>query len=224
MKVKLSNNAWAVMAFGISLSFYACGGDTGKSESTSTDQTEEHAGTEHDMTASGSNNKMMDLMHENMTAMQKMEMTGDLDHDFAMMMAMHHEGALSMAQEQADNGQDTMLVNMARKTLSTQKEEQDRLQNFVDGHKPVPGDKAASMKLMSSMESSMAGMDHKQKGTTDHHFATLMVMHHQSGIDMAKAYLPGAKVPELRAMAQKIIADQQREKEQLDDWLQSNKQ
>ncbi|AMM50733.1 MULTISPECIES: DUF305 domain-containing protein [Hymenobacteraceae] len=223
MKINLLNNKCAVLAFGISLSLFACSGNTEKAESTSAAQTEEHSGSGHGMPASGSN-RMMDLMHGNMAAMQKMEMTGDLDHDFARMMAIHHAGALSMAQEQADNGQDTMLVNMARKTLASQKEEQDKLHKFVDSHKPVSGDKAGSMRLLGSMESSMAGMEHAKGGTTDHDFAALMGIHHQSGIDMAKAYLPGAKSPELRAMAQKIIVDQQREKQQMDTWLEENKQ
>jgi uncharacterized protein (DUF305 family) len=118
-----------------------------------------------------------------------------------MMMATHHKGALDMAQEEVDNGQDTMLVNMARKTLSAQKEEQDKLKRFTDSHQPATADTASSMKLIKSMEATMANMVQNMKGTTDQHFASLMGMHHQSRMDLAKAYLPNAKVPELKAMA-----------------------
>ena len=216
------NIKWTALACGIALLFNACSQNSSKTETTETGKAEDHSG--HDMAAGSSNNKMMDLMHENMSAMQGMKMTGDVDHDFARMMATHHEGALAMAQEEADNGKDTMLINMAKKTLSTQKEEQDKLRKFTDSHEPVAKDTAASMKLMQPMKAMMAGMDHSMKGTTDHHFASLMGMHHQSGIDMAKAYLPNAKVPEIKAMAQKIIDDQQKEKQQLDTWLQGHPQ
>ncbi len=67
-------------------------------------------------------------------------------------------------------------------------------------------------------------MNHNMAGTTDHHFASLMSMHHQSGIDMVKAYLPQAKEPEIKAMAQKIMDEQQKEKQELDAWLQKHPQ
>ncbi|QNF31278.1 DUF305 domain-containing protein (plasmid) [Adhaeribacter swui] len=209
---------WSTWICGLVMIFTACNQNASKTETTDTEQTEDHSG--HDMETSSTNNKMMDLMHQNMMAMQEMKMMGDVDHDFAQMMATHHEGALAMAQEEADNGKDTMLVNMAKKTLTAQKEEQNKLKNFTDSHEPVTKDTASSMKLMQPMKAMIAGMDHNMKGTTDHHFASLMSMHHQSGINMAKAYLPHAKIPELKTMAQKIIDDQQKEKQQLDSWLQ----
>ncbi|GEO07304.1 MULTISPECIES: DUF305 domain-containing protein [Adhaeribacter] len=222
MKTKKSNWNLAIWLCSATLFFSACNQNSGKTETATTEQTGDHAG--HDMAAGSSNNKMMDLMHENMTAMQEMKMTGDVDHDFAQMMAIHHEGALTMAQEEVDNGQDSMLVNMAKQTLSAQKEEQEKLQKFVSSHQPAAADTAASMKLMQPMKTMMTSMDHNMKGTTDHHFASLMSMHHQSAIDMANAYLPNAKVPEIKAMAQKIIKDQEKEIQQLDTWLQAHPQ
>ena len=222
MKKLKMNVSWTTWACGVVLLFSACSQNSGKSETAATEQTEDHAG--HDMVAGSAHNKMMDLMHENMTAMQQMKMTGDVDHDFAQIMAIHHEGALTMAQEEIDNGQDSMLVNMAKKTLSAQKEEQEKLQKFISSHQSGAADTAASMKLMQPMETMMTSMDHNMKGTTDHHFASLMRMHHQSGVDMANAYLPNAKVPEIKAMAQKIIKDQEKEIQQLDTWLQEHPQ
>ncbi|QMU26538.1 DUF305 domain-containing protein (plasmid) [Adhaeribacter radiodurans] len=216
-----ANVKWSAWICGLVIAFTACNQSASKTETAATNKTEDHSG--HNMEAS-SNNKMVDLMHQNMMAMQEMKMTGDVDHDFAQMMATHLDGALAMAQEEADNGKDTMLVNMAKRTLTAQKEEQDRLKSFTDSHEPVTKDTASSMKLMQPMKAMMAGMDHNMKGTTDHHFASLMSMHHQSGIDMAKAYLPQAKIPELKTMAQKIIDDQQKEKQQLDSWLQEQPQ
>ncbi|MFB9865609.1 DUF305 domain-containing protein [Rufibacter immobilis] len=217
MKTNLANHKRVFIFFCVSLFLSACNQESGQSEkATGSERTEDHSA--HDMQASGSNT-MMKLMHQNMTAMHEAKMTGDLDRDFAALMALHHEGALEMAQEEAENGQDTMLVNMAKNTLATQKKEQEQLQKYAESLQSVAGDTAASMKLMQSMEAAMADMDHATAGTTDQQFAKLMGMHHQSGIDMAKAYLAGAKAPEIRKMAQKIIDEQQNEKQKLDNWL-----
>lgn len=56
-------------------------------------------------------------------------------------------------------------------------------------------------------------------GDTDKDFATMMRMHHQQAVDMAKAELQHGKSPELKALAQKIVKDQQKEIAELDQWL-----
>lgn len=76
-------------------------------------------------------------------------------------------------------------------------------------------------------ESMMAGMQKMQgmqpTGDTDKDFAMMMRMHHQQAVDMAKAEVQHGKSPELKAMAQKMIKDQQKEIGQLDQWLAKNK-
>jgi len=62
---------------------------------------------------------------------------------------------------------------------------------------------------MDTMMSSMHGM--KSMGNPDMDFSMMMIPHHQSAIDMAKVQLKYGKDPEMRALAEKIIADQERE-------------
>ena len=52
-----------------------------------------------------------------------MKMSGDVDKDFAMMMKMHHQGALTMAQAELDKGKDPKMQEMARKIIDSQKKE-----------------------------------------------------------------------------------------------------
>jgi uncharacterized protein (DUF305 family) len=76
-------------------------------------------------------------------------------------------------------------------------------------------------------ESMMAGMQKMQgmqpTGDTDKDFAMMMRMHHQQAVEMAKAEVQHGKSPELKAMAQKMIKDQQKEIGQLDKWLAKHK-
>jgi uncharacterized protein (DUF305 family) len=56
----------------------------------------------------------------------------------------------------------------------------------------------------------------KPIGNTDHDFAHMMITHHQGAIDMSEIELRDGKDATLRAMAEKIIADQKKEIAELD--------
>ena len=57
-------------------------------------------------------------------------------------------------------------------------------------------------------------------GNADKDFALMMAVHHEGSIEMAELYLKKGKSKRLREMAGKSIKDQQRETEQLRQWLQ----
>ena len=63
------------------------------------------------------------------------------------------------------------------------------------------------------------GMDMPMTGDPDVDFARMMIPHHQGAIDMARVQLEKGRDPQLRQMAQEIIADQEREIGILRDWL-----
>lgn len=222
MKNYLFDLKLPVVLLGACLIFGACSKE--KTTETTTTTTEETMDMDMDDdmdrdTMKAGSNEVMDKMHDHMESMRKIKLTGDPDNDFALLMAEHHKGGIEMAEEQVDEGTDTMLVNMAKRMITMQKDEREKLDDFAEDHKPASRDTSATMKLMQPMKDMMAKMDHSKTGTTDYHFASLMSMHHQSGIDMVDAYLKQAKVPAMRTMAQKIKDDQQKDKKKLDAWL-----
>jgi uncharacterized protein (DUF305 family) len=74
--------------------------------------------------------------------------------------------------------------------------------------------------MSQSMKSGMDAMSRMpMSGDTDKDFAPMMKMHHQQAVDMAKVEVEHGKSPKLKAMARKIIKDQQQEILQLDAWL-----
>ena len=76
----------------------------------------------------------------------------------------------------------------------------------------------AYMDAMKKMDTDMAAMT--MTGKPGHDFAAMMIPHHQSAIDMAKAYLAsGDNNPELTKLANEIIAAQEKEIAFLKDWL-----
>lgn len=56
-------------------------------------------------------------------------------------------------------------------------------------------------------------------GNTDADFMRGMIPHHQGAIDMAKVELAHGKDPVARKMAEKVIADQEREIGEMKEWL-----
>jgi uncharacterized protein (DUF305 family) len=73
--------------------------------------------------------------------------------------------------------------------------------------------------LTASMEKMHAAMGSiEQSGDSDVDFVKLMIPHHQAAIDMAKAELLYGNDPEIRRLAQEIIADQQSEIELMKLW------
>jgi uncharacterized protein (DUF305 family) len=48
-------------------------------------------------------------------------------------------------------------------------------------------------------------------GNVDRDFVTMMIPHHQSAVDMARVYLESGRDPQLRRLAQNVIASQEAE-------------
>ena len=72
---------------------------------------------------SGASNEMHDVMMADTKRMEAMKMTGDPDHDFAMMMKMHHETAVAMAKIQLRDVKDPAMRAMAEKIVASQEKE-----------------------------------------------------------------------------------------------------
>jgi uncharacterized protein (DUF305 family) len=82
------------------------------------------SGTSHEhMEKGGGSHEMMDSMKTGMETMQNMEMSGDVDKDFAMMMKMHHQQALDMAKMELAHGKSPEMKAMAKKIMIAQKKE-----------------------------------------------------------------------------------------------------
>lgn len=63
---------------------------------------------------------MMTGMYDQMMGMKS---SGNADVDFAMMMKIHHQGAITMAQAQLNNGKDAQMRTMAKEIIRAQKKE-----------------------------------------------------------------------------------------------------
>lgn len=73
-------------------------------------------------------NASMAVMVRDMTAAP---MNGDVDHDFAVMMTPHHQGAINMAKAELSYGKDPVMRRLAQEILVDQQSEIDAMRLWL---------------------------------------------------------------------------------------------
>lgn len=169
------------------------------SATTATDLGNTTGSTSSSTTGNGSIKEAMDKMMQNM---QSMQMTGDPDHDFAMMMKMHHQGAIDMSNIELSKGTNANLKQVAQETINESQKDINDLNTFLGSHQPSKKSDFGQ-KQMDKMKSMNMGMD--MGSDVDKNFAMMMSMHHQAGIQMAKDYLKVATAEEAKKIANNTI-------------------
>lgn len=170
--------------------------------------------------SSRTKNPMMDAMDKSMLEMMQVKPTGNADYDFVASMKPHHAGAVVMAEELLKTTKNPELVKFANEVIAAQTSEINVFDKFLaSANKKADRDSTSFIKAnLASMKSMMKEMDGaKLNEDMDHDFIVLMIPHHQSAVDMAKAYLPFAKNAEIKNIAEAIIKSQTKEI----DWLKS---
>lgn len=80
------------------------------------------------------NMDMKSMMKDMNDQMSSMSMSGNPDVDFAMMMRIHHQGAIDMAQAELQAGKDPQMRKMATNVIKAQKKEIAELDRFLAKH------------------------------------------------------------------------------------------
>ncbi|MEU4424481.1 DUF305 domain-containing protein [Actinoplanes sp. NPDC024001] len=141
----------------------------------------------------------------------------DADVTFAQSMIPHHQQAVQMAAMAGGRAADSEVKALAGKIQQAQQPEIDTMTAWLTAWgKPAPmpsmgsGMEHGSMPGMMS-DADMATLMDAKGAAFDKHFLTMMVSHHEGAIDMAQQEVEQGSNPEAKALAQKIITDQQAE-------------
>lgn len=78
---------------------------------------------------------MRSAMMSGMDEMQKVQPTGDIDRDFALMMRVHHQQAVTMAEALLERGKSPELKTMARGIIDAQRKEITQFDQWLAQHK-----------------------------------------------------------------------------------------
>jgi uncharacterized protein (DUF305 family) len=84
---------------------------------------------------------------------------------------------------------------------------------------PIASEPLSTRAFKAANERMHRDMAIRYTGNADRDFATSMIAHHQGAIDMAKAELQHGSDPEIRKLAQDVIAAQEKEIALMKTWL-----
>ncbi len=189
-------------------------------------------------TATDAGAKQMDhgsMQHGGMSHSASMELgPADAEYDLRFIDAMipHHRGAIDMANEALQKSKRTEIKSLAQNIIKAQnREENELMRKWRKAWYPNAGD--TSIAYNSQMGHSMP-MSAEQKNSMmmkmdlgaaddqfDLRFLNAMIPHHEGAVMMAKDALNKAKHPELKQLANEIIASQQTEINQMKQWKQA---
>jgi uncharacterized protein (DUF305 family) len=96
------------------------------------------------------------------------------------------------------------------------------MQKKMEAMMPKEGDAPSTKGLKEAHMKMMMAAPSDFSGKPDVDFVRQMIPHHQGAIDMAKVELAHGKDKKIRAMAQQIIKDQEREISEMQAWLRKN--
>ncbi|WP_224996046.1 DUF305 domain-containing protein [Cesiribacter sp. SM1] len=166
----------------------------------------------------------------------------NVDQSFAQLMIYHHQGAINMAHQVMQSGDNAEISNRARQMITTKQQEIDRLQQFAANSAgtttqqmgttgttgasgTVTGTTSAEPKeqLKNATEGTMGQLlQENLNGDADHDFAHIMILHHQDAIEMAEVEMQFGENPEVKAIAEQIIQNNRQQIQELDAWRTSN--
>lgn len=167
-------------------------------------------------------NTMPNIMNGMMKRMHAMEPSGNNDIDFAAMMLEHHRGAVQMAGLELREGTDTSMKQFAKGVIEAQEKEIAFMTEFIAKHnRESSPDAAAFQKALQGSMQAMMNSPVQVYNQTDRDFATQMIPHHQSAVDMAKVYIQYGKNDPLLKLCRDIISSQSEEIRWLSNWLEN---
>lgn len=128
------------------------------------------------------------------------------DRAFVDEMVPHHQAAVDMAKIAQERGESEFVKTLADDIVAGQTEEITTLRRIAPSLRDV---KPASLGGMSMMNMDMDML--RTAKPFDRAFMEMMIPHHQSAIEMARAEVERGENPELKTLAEAIITEQERE-------------
>ncbi len=162
-------------------------------------------------------------------AMPTTDPKAPFDQQFIDMMVPHHMAAVEMAKIAQTRAEHPEIKTLANAIIASQDTEIGQMKGYrkawygsdatppMDKMPMLAGMSDASMTSMMNMMKDMDGL--KTATPFDKAFITAMLPHHRSAVEAAKLAQQKATKPEIKTLAGSIIADQQREIDQMNGWM-----
>lgn len=149
---------------------------------------------------------------------------GCFDEDFARLMTVHHAGAQRLAAVEISQGKDSTLRELAQHVLKGHERDNHVLTLALTRQPPKGQEYRPSNTKNPFVRRITAALVPLRQlpptaGPLDTDFATLMQVHHQTGVALAQVELAFGKDAEVKDAARRIVRDEQAEIKQYQRWL-----
>lgn len=199
-----------------------------KTDTTSAAQTNNAENTHNAHAAhNASGSKIIDAMHAPMMA-QAFEKTKNIDVDFLVNMIPHHQGAIDSSKMLLETTTNETLKTLANNIIEAQEKEIKEFKALVDELKAKNTDYSdidtvafgnEAEKIMNDMMMEMSMIEITADNDID--FIRGMIPHHQAAVDTSKQILASTKDDKIKEIANRIIADQEKEIADMNNLLSS---
>ncbi|MFD3702891.1 DUF305 domain-containing protein [Nocardia sp. NPDC058658] len=138
----------------------------------------------------------------------------DADVTFLQMMYPHHAQAVEMAKMVPSHTQNQQLIALAAQVEQAQAPEMQQITDLLTGFgKPAPSATGHGGHDMPGMmtDAQMSSLQAADGADFDEQWLEMMIAHHEGAVGMAQTELNSGVNPASRALATKIIADQESE-------------
>ena len=149
-----------------------------------------------------------DTPNSSMTDQSSSEMA---DMAFAQMMIPHHEQAVVMSEFALTNTDNPEVLALAQEIEDAQGPEIEQMNSILERFGADMGGHGGHTMAGMMTEQELEALQAAQGPEFDQLFLTGMIAHHEGAIDMANEVLAAGSDPEVRALAEAIIAGQQNE-------------
>jgi uncharacterized protein (DUF305 family) len=182
----------------------------------------------------GSDTHTMPMGESPMTAHAMTMYLGPKDAEFDLRfidgMILHHQGAIAMAEAVLQNSQRDEMKQLAEAVIAAQQGEIDQMRQWRQAWYPDASEDLVmydtqmghTMVMTPEMQTAMMmdGDLGKADDEFDLRFINAMIPHHEGALTMAEQVLENSERSELRQVAQNILATQQAEIDQMEQWRQ----
>ena len=143
--------------------------------------------------------------HSQMAGMANM--TGDPDRDFLRMMSDHHKGLIALAHLTLEKKENLPVKSDAAKMDKAQDAEIEKMIAMLDRQYKD----AYTPSVMPDNQRMVDELKGKSGADFSRTFLRNVIAHHREATQMIDQYLPKAKKPQVKAMAEQMKSDQTRE-------------
>lgn len=138
---------------------------------------------------------------------------------FAQMMIPHHEQAVVMSEFALTNTDNPEVLALAQQIMDAQGPEIEQMNSILGKFDASMGGHGGHAMAGMMTDQELETLKAAQGPEFDQLFLTGMIAHHEGAIDMANEVLAAGSDPEVRALAEAIIAGQQNEIESMQKLL-----